>query len=81
MSRYSHYAYFLQEDSSCFGLKVSTQFRPKNQQYIQRFLELYQLFMNNFLCQTVSKSSFHILAKLLITWLTQFCVITINFDQ
>ena len=42
--------------------------KTKNQQYSQRF-ELYQLFMDTFLCQTVSKSPFYILPKLLIIWL------------
>ena len=31
------------------------------------FFELFQFFMNSFLCQTVSKSSFYILTKLLAT--------------
>ena len=50
--------------------------QTKNQKYSQRLFELYQLFINTFLCQTVPKSTFHILPKLLSTWLTQFCVTT-----
>ena len=50
MFRYSRYTYCLQKDSTRFGLEVSAQFEPKNQQYLQRFLELFQLFINNFIC-------------------------------
>ena len=44
--------------------------RTNNQEYSQRFFEVYQLFMNSFRCQTVPKP------KLLTTWLIQFCVVT-----
>ena len=76
MSQYSHYKHCLQEDLMPFGLEVSAQFGPKNHQYLKRFLELFQLFMNNFICWIVPKFSFYILVKLLTTWLNQFCVIT-----
>ena len=69
------YTYCLQEDSILFGLKVSAQFGLKNQQYLQRFLELYQLFMNNLQWQSAPKSWFYILLKLL-TCPSQFCIIT-----
>ena len=79
ISQYSHYAYYLQRElkhcglreSRYFGLEVSRQFgienQTKNQQYLRRFFDLYQLFMSNFLCQTVLISSFYILPKLLTT--------------
>lgn len=62
-----------------FGLEVSEQFGPKKAEYPQRPLDLYQFFMHNILYQDVSRFFFYILAKLLITWLTQFWVITFNF--
>ena len=37
--------------------------KTKNQQYSQKF-ELYQLFMDTFLCHTVPKSPFYILPEL-----------------
>ena len=64
---YFRYAYYLKKDSIRFSLDVSTQFRLKNQQYSQGHLDLYQFFMHNILYQNVSKFSFYILGKLLIT--------------
>ena len=32
--------------------------------------------MINFLCHTSSKSTFYVLAKLITTWVTQFCVVS-----
>ena len=48
VSQYSRYTCYLQQDSTHFGLKLSAQFGPKNQQYSQRCLELHQILMNNF---------------------------------
>ena len=77
--RYFHYTYYLKKDSINFDLEVSAQFGPKKKQYSQRSLDLYQFFMHNILYQNVSKFSFYILPKLIITWLTQFWVLPINF--
>ena len=64
MSQYPHYTYFLQDESTHFGLRVSThfnlevlaQFGPKiiqeKSSVFLDFLELYQLLIHNFLCQT-----------------------------
>ena len=83
MPQYSHYATCLQEGSTHFRLRASIYFglevtgqsnmqksQAKNQQSSQNFFELTQLFMNSFLYQTVSKSSFYILPKLLTYYLT-----------
>ena len=60
---------------NAFCLEVSALFGLKNQQYLLRFLELYQLTMNNLLWQIAPKSPFYILLKLL-SWPSQFFVIT-----
>ena len=64
ISQYPHYTYFLQEESTHFGQRVSThfnlevlaQFGPKiiqeKSSVFLDFLELYQLLIHNFLCQT-----------------------------
>ena len=41
--------------SGDIGIVWHRKSQTKNQQYSQFFFKLYQLFMNNFLCQTVSK--------------------------
>ena len=88
LSQYCHYTNCLQEESThlvsgyrhIWSRGIETVWlwksQTKSQQYSQRFFKLYQLYMNNFLCQTVPKSSFCMLPKLLTTWLAQFCVIT-----
>ena len=72
MFQYYHKSYCLQEESTHFGTdsfsseSISTVFWnrkscKKNQQYSAKDFELYQLFMNNFLCQNVPILSLYIL--------------------
>ena len=64
-------------DKFLFGSNITVcayKLYKKYHQYSQKFLELYQLLINNFLCQTVPIILLYILSKLLTTWLTQLCV-------
>ena len=65
--------HFSLELSGKFGIEQS---QTKNEQHSQIIFKLYQLFINDFLCQIVAKSSFYLLLKLITTWLTQLCNIT-----
>ena len=72
-SQYSHNTYCLQKESTHFGLKTSKPFDLEVQHNlglknharkisdIHKNFELYQVFMYNFLCQTVLTFPFYIL--------------------
>ena len=90
--RYSHYTYWLHKElthcrvmvSTHHVLEVSAHFwvhkitrKPSN---IHKHFGQYQVFIHNFLSQTAEIPIFHIicmLPKLLTTWITQFCFITL----